>query len=205
MLISLHWALIASVLAALLRARDRPLKLYLLTFLIGTVIAEAVLWAVHGNVDSLTYTIAYVLTSSADVAMMFYLARPKLFAFTIMLTVAAAVWMQMPHLPNSIITWVEGAALLLAGFSMAGGLSIDEARNLRHYTQHQRFIYGTLAVLWTMLGLYDAGYALGWQLPAWHSLNEWWTYAICIGAFSLIAACGSLMNGTDQTCVERSG
>lgn len=169
LLAALLWALILA-----LRARLRgPLLLYLGAEFVTTAALEYVNW--RDGWRSEAYTRAYLWARPLELAMALNLSHPKAVGGIIALLSAWCVYLTVGTdlTFNGSIALVEGCFFTLAGVSL--GFEVP--------FRAQKLIYGPLAVMWMLLGLFDYGYAMNESLPAWASLNEWWPTALCVVVF----------------------
>jgi hypothetical protein len=118
------------------------------------------------------YTIVYVAVRVPELIAMFWLSRIRLAAIPGAFGITFMALLAFRPSSAGAICLLEGGLFALAGIS--AGLRAKDR------------ITGTLAILWLLLAVYDFGYALGWQAPAWRELNQWWPTALCIGAFGYI-------------------
>jgi hypothetical protein len=121
-----------------------------------------------GNV----YTSVYVAVRVPEIVAMFRLSRIRLAAIPGAFGITVMALLAFKPSSAGAICLLEGGFFALAGVS-AGLRARDR-------------ITGTLAILWLLLAVYDFGYSLGWQAPAWRELNTWWPTAVCIGAFGYV-------------------
>jgi hypothetical protein len=152
-----------------------PLRLYLVAELITTVTLELAAWLYGWR--SPIYTLIFILIRPWQLIAALNLARPSIVAGLITSMCTYIVYLSASLNLNGAIALTQGGLLLLAGISLGFRVPFETANKLT---------YGTLTALWLFLALFDFGFAMGLDLPAWGRLNEWWGALLCCVAFTII-------------------
>lgn len=166
MLLRLLLVAVAAVMAARTKGRLRAYAV----FAAFSVAAMELAYQSYGF--GRVYTSVYVAVRIPEFIATFRLSRIRLAAVPGAFGLTVMALLAFKPSAAGAICLVEGGLFALAGIS-AGLRARDR-------------ITGMLAILWLLLAVYDFGYSLGWQAPAWRELNTWWPTALCIGAFGYI-------------------
>lgn len=170
---SLTIAALVTLLAALLRTKVKRVKVYICSEIVATA-AIGVAHFLWPDLGSRQYVVAYCLARPIDLTTAIWISQPRIGTYFSALCLGTIGYIGVSHVDTyAAISLIEGTAFTLAGISMA--------------LQPPTIPNSVLAVLWLLLAAYSFGYAMGWQLPAWQSLNQWWNTFIFALAFLLIA------------------
>jgi hypothetical protein len=172
--------LLLSILIALARAKGRPLRLYLSAELLTTLGIELAFQLCHQDVEAFGYKLTFALLRPWNLAAALNIGRPRWASGIIAIGTAWLVYLALPGPPtvNSAIAIVQGAVFMLAATSLIFTVP---------FMLLDQMVYATLLALWVMLAVFSYGYAVGWELPKWHSLNLWFPTFACVGLFLLLA------------------
>jgi hypothetical protein len=159
-----------------------PTKLirnYFVAEFVGTVILEVCRHTVA--FDSNLYRVLYCLALFPVrlLACIVAIKTSKWISIVMVPYAAALMWVALLEPISTIDQWiiiVDGVLVTYAGLSLCVIAPFIENKN----------IYGTLAILWVLLGLFDFGYVLQ-PYGKWAELNDSLLPVMVIGAFGWIA------------------
>ena len=175
--------MLAVSLAAASPLPTKTLRAYFLAELAGTLILESARHTV--SFDSDTYRILYCLA----------LLPVRLLAY--MIAFKTSKWLSLVCIPFAgILLWIAlrgvGEPTLDQWIIIADGVAVTVAGMALTFTAPftlHRNVYGTLAILWMLLGLFDFGYVLQ-PYGKWQELNDSLLPVMVIGAFGWIGITG---------------
>jgi len=172
---------LAVSLAAASPLPTRLLRAYFIAELVGTLLLESVRYFTAFDTD--LYRVLYCCA----------LLPIRLLACTV--TVKTSKWMSIVMIPYAAaLMWValngihgtvnvDQWILVVDGIMVASAGMVLAPVALHH---EDRTVYGTLAILWMMLGLFDFGYVLQ-PFGMWRELNNSLLPVMVIGSFGWIA------------------
>jgi len=173
-------------LAALSPLPTRTLRLYFIAELVATAILESVRHVPEFSWSDNWYRVLYCLCL-APVRLLACIVAARTSSWASLTVVPFAgilLWMGIRGIagPPSADQWIcllDGVIVTAAGLGLALTAPFTYHRNL----------YGTLAVLWMLLGIFDFGYTLQ-PYGKWRELNDSLLPVMVIGAFGWIGLSG---------------
>lgn len=157
--------MVTTSILAMRRTRATSLKFYLLSEAVASAAFETILLA-----GGQGYVAAYLILRPVNFLTALWVAPPTLWgAFTAIL-LAGTTYLALDGQTSlyALVALLQGALYVLAGISAVNRQPI-------------------LAILWMVLGFFNLGFAIGWQITAWAHLNQWWQAVMCCMAFSWLA------------------
>lgn len=116
------------------------------------------------------YVPAYLILRPLNFAAMRWMAGIAPWGLAVAVGLA---WLTYFALPGPISLY-SATAIVQGMLYVAFGIAVGSA-------------WPVLSVLWLLLGLFNFGFAAGWQITTWASLNQWWATTLCVVAFSAVA------------------
>lgn len=148
----------------MVRAEEIRARLYFLSEAIGTVILVSLFLA------QVSYVRPYIVLRIVSLALALWLADPGVQHWLLSLGIGIVTLLSLHYLNLFNVTAMCQGILYVA----AGSASVK-----RH---------PSLALTWLSLGLFNLGFAEGWNLPVWANLNQWALAGIATIGFLLFAA-----------------
>lgn len=152
----------ASITAAV-KTKDIRARLYFLSEAVGTVILESLL-LMH-----LPYVAPYLALRAVSLSLAIWVAEPYIQHWLLGFGLAFATVLSL----KSLDPYASTAMLQGLTYVTAGSASVKR--------------FPALALTWLCLGLFNFGFAEGWQLPVWANLNQWALAGIATIGFLLFS------------------
>jgi hypothetical protein len=99
---------------------------------------------------------------------------------------ATALWAVPPTLPAALtavlLAWVTYLAVS-AQFSLYAAVALLQGSLYVLLGASAVRRQPVLAITWLALGVFNLAFAVGWRLPLWEGLNQWWLAAVTSAGF----------------------